>query len=248
MKDFDSIYEKFEVACDRIDDGVQSESELKDISDVLEALGKPKPGNSSREASLYAYACAHMANGYYSLAEYEEENADAGKKEAVAENSLVKYFEVLDNTDKTQAYAHYKKALEYFIRSFELFDNMTVSDDRDYLFADCCQMFAEFIWNVRLDADMKGFTDEDIEPFEAYRLYAASVDFYERLLAAGEYDTRDELIDVCFNAGGYHYEMGSIDLAKLFFKRAKSLAEELEAEEPGVYDELLEVLEEYMKD
>ena len=228
MKDFDSLYDKFEAACDQIDEGVQSESDLKEISDVLEALGEPKPGNSSKEASLYAYACAHMANGYHTLAEYEEEeNGDVGKK---------------------QASAHYKKALEYFNRSFELFDNMNVSGDRDYLFADCCQMFAEFIWDIRADENMKGFKEEDIYPHEAYRLYAASVDFYERLLASGEYDTRDELVDVCYNAGGYQYEMGSIDLAKLFFKRAKSLAEELEAEEPGVYDELLELLEEYVKD
>ena len=248
MKNFDSIYEKFEAACDRIDEGVQSESELKDISDVLEALGKPKPGNSSKEAALYAYACAHMANGYYFLAEYEEENSDAGKKEAIAQHSLENYFESVDNTDKKQAYSHYKKALEFFIRSYELFDSMSVSDDRDYLFADCCQMFAEFIWNIKLDADMKGFKDEDIEPYEAYKLYGESVDFYERLLAAGEYDTRDELIDVCFNAGGYHYEMGNIELSKLFFARSKSLAEELEAEEPGVYDELLELLEEYLQD
>jgi uncharacterized UPF0160 family protein len=248
MKDFDSIYNKFEAACDQLDDGVQNESELKALSEVLEALGEPKTGQSGQEAGLYAYACAHMANGYYSLAEYEEEIADEDKEQAVAQNSLEKYFEAEDNADKTQAYAHYKKALEYFIRSYELFENMNVSEDRDYLFADCCQMFAEFIWDVRLDPDMKGFKEEDLEPYEAYRLYRDSVDFYERLLANSEYDTREELIDVCFNAGGYHYEMGSIDLAKLFFSRAKSLAVELEDEEPGAYKEILEELEEYLQD
>ena len=69
MKDFDSIYDSFEAVCDKLNDGVQSENDLRELTDILDKLGEPKSGSSTREATLYAYACAHLANGYYSLAE-----------------------------------------------------------------------------------------------------------------------------------------------------------------------------------
>ncbi|MBP1586654.1 MAG: hypothetical protein ILP17_13315 [Lachnospiraceae bacterium] len=225
MKDFDSIYNRFEAAIDKLNDGVHSENELKELSDILVNLGEPKAGKNDREATLYAYACAHLANGYYSLAEYEE---DGEAKEADAES----------------ASGHYVKANEYFRRSYDLFSDMKQSDDRDYLFADCCQMYAEFLWDVCDDDDRKGLKDAD--PDEIMYLYRDSVDFYERLLNGGEFDTRDELIDVCFNAGGYYYEQGNSDMAGMFFRRARSLAEELENDEPGSYEEILDELDEYL--
>lgn len=223
MKDFDSIYNRFEAVCDKLNDGVQSEEELKELSDILEKLGKPGPGNNNREATLYAYACAHLANGYNSLAEYEEENETAGADTASG---------------------HYRKANEYFAESFRLFSDMKQSDDRDYLFADCCQMYAEFLWGVCADDDKKGL--DGIDQDRIMYLYRDSVDYYERLLHGNEFDTREELIDVCFNAGGYYYEQGNSDMALMFFRRAKSLAEELENEEPGSYGEFLDELEEYL--
>ena len=225
MKDFDSIYDSFEAVCDKLNDGVQSENDLRELTDILDKLGEPKSGSSTREATLYAYACAHLANGYYSLAEYEEDDEDKA-------------------ADKKAASVHFKKANEYFERSYGLFSDMKQSDDRDYLFADCCQMYAEFLWEVCDADDKKGL--EDINPDEIMYLYRDSVDYYERLLDGGDFDTRDELIDVCFNAGGYYYEQGNSDMADMFFRRARSLAEELENDEPGAYKEILDELDEYL--
>lgn len=224
MKDFDSIYDSFEAVCDKLNDGVQSENDLRELKDILDKLGEPKSGSSTREATLYAYACSHLANGYHSLAEYEEGNGGSAAGDSVL--------------------SHYRKADDLFTRSYELFSAMKRADDRDYLFADCCQMYAEFLWDICSDDNNKGLGD--IDQYDISRLYRDSVDFYESLLNGGEYDTRDELIDVCFNAGGYYYEQGNSDMADMFFRRARSLAEELENDEPGSYKEILDELDEYL--
>ncbi len=38
MKDFDSIYDSFEAVCDKLNDGVQSENDLRELTDILDKL------------------------------------------------------------------------------------------------------------------------------------------------------------------------------------------------------------------
>lgn len=217
MKDFDKIYDLFDRACEEADEGMTDESGLKKFRDVLERLGEPRGKKADRESILYAYCSAHLGNALFGLAEYESENGPDGKDKAAS---------------------HIREAEAAFAKSVRIFSSMEQTDDRDYLYADACQMYAGF---AAYGAD---------DPYEAdvEKYYKDSIRLYEGLLNGENYDTREELVDVCFNAAGYWYEKGMYDKSRPLFERSRALAEELENEEPGSYSEFIDSLAEYLGD
>ncbi|MCR4791796.1 MAG: hypothetical protein K5871_03535 [Lachnospiraceae bacterium] len=225
MKDFDKIYDLFDEACEEADEGVCSESGLQKFRDVLEALGEPKNSKADKESILYAYALSHLAYATLSLAVFEYDSDVISEKKA------------LD---------HYAEALEGFRKSMNAFESMEQTDDRDYLYADSCQMFAEFIRIICCDSEKRGLKDLNEEDIE--NLYKKSIDLYENLLSGEAYDTREELVDVCYNAAGYYYDKDRYDKSHPLFERSKAIAEELEAEEPGAYEEFLGSIDDYLED
>ena len=225
MKDFDKIYDLFDEACEEADEGIYVESELKKFNEVLEKLGEPKTQKADRESILYAYCCAHLANATHSLAEYEYD---------------------CDYVSIDKALARYKDAEDHFKKSISVFSAMEHTRDRDYLYADACQMFAHFIARICCDSEKRGLNDLSESDIEKY--YKDSINLYEGLLNDEEYDTRDELVDVCYNAGGYFYGKDMYDKSHPLFERSKTLAEEIEKEEPGSYEEFLETIDDYLDD
>ena len=225
MKDFDKIYDLFEEACENADEGIYSEKDLRKFEEVLEKLGTPEKGKADEKATLYAYCLAHLANATFSLAEFEYDS---------------------DDISEQQALDRFADADKRFKESQDIFSAMQQTNDRDYLYADACQMYAEFISYVCCDSEKRGL--HDLKKKDIENLYRKSIDMYENLLNCEGYDTRDELIDVCYNAAGYFYGKDMYEKSHPLFERAKALAEEIEGEEPGSYSDLFEIIDDYLKE
>jgi len=222
MKDFDKIYDLFERACDEADEGITDESGLKKFRDVLDRIGEPRNKKADKENILYAYCSVHLGNALFSLALFESENGN--------ENAMT----------------HYREAEDRFRSGLNAFSLMEQTDDRDYLYADACQMFAGFA--AQVCADDSGYDPDDIGEDDAEKYYLDSIRLYEGLLNGKDYDTREELVDVYYNAAGYRYEKGMSDKARPLFERSRALAEELENDEPGSYSEFIDSLAQYLGD
>ena len=225
MKDFDKIYDLFDEACEEADEGVYGEGDLKKFREVLEMLGEPKTGKADKGIILYAYCCAHLGYATYCLADFEYDS---------------------DIIALDKALAHYKDAEEHFKKSISVFSSMEQTNDRDYLYADACQMFARFISRICCDSEKRGL--KDLNESDIEKNYRDSIRLYEGLLNDEEYDTREELVDVCYNAGGYFYGKDMYDKSHPLFERSKALAEEIEKEEPGSYEDFLESIDGYLDD
>jgi len=222
MAKFDELYNEFEEACDRLDEGAVSEKDLDALKGVIDRLKVSGGKDADKKAILLAYAYSHLGNGYYSLADHE-----------------------IDNGSREEVQKHFADAKGCFDKSLDLFDAINKNGDRDYLLADCYQMYAGFIEGVCCDEEKYGLSisEEDIAVF-----YKKSIDLYEELLESNEYDTREALMDVYFNAGGYYYAAGCTDKAVPLFKRSKSLADELDKEDPGAFEDFYEIIDTYLKE
>ena len=220
MKKFDDLYDEFEAAVEKLDEGVYSEKNLEKLNSVIGELSAPGGKDADKKAILLAYSYCHLGNGYYFLADFEN---DFG-----SEKDCLK---------------HYSDALGSFRKSVELFSAIKKSDDRDYLLADCYQMYADFSRHVCTRSDKYGL---DVTEAQIEEYYKKSIDLYEEILNKNEYDTRGALVDVYYNAAGYFYGKYQNDKARPLFERSKSLAEELNEEEPGEYDDVLELIAQYM--
>ncbi len=222
MAKFDDLYNEFEACCDKLDEGVTSEKDLSGLKSVIDRLKGPGGKDADRKAILLAYAYSHLGNGYFALADHE-----------------------IDNGSREDVVKHFADAKECFDKSAELFDGIRKSGDRDYLLADCYQMYAEFIESACCDDEKYGLgvSADDIAGF-----YKKSIDLYEELLDSNEYDTREALMDVYFNAGGYYFGEGMTDKALPYFKRSKSLADELDKEDPGAFEDFYEIIDTYLKE
>ncbi len=218
----DEIYEAFEQIMDDIEEGVRAVSDIRKLEDLIKEIDSGVKGDALKKDILRAYIYSHIGYGYYTLADFEEEFGT--------------------ESDCLQHYADAKKAFDTAVEKFSAIEKC---DDRDYLFADCYQMYADYLETVCCNSDRYGLADindADIEKF-----YKLSVDMYEQLLNGNDYDTRGELVDVCYNFGGYYYSRHEKDRSLPLFERAKSLAEELEKEDPGTYEEFLSQIDQYME-
>jgi hypothetical protein len=106
-------------------------------------------------------------------------------------------------------------------------------------------MYADFLETIFCHSDRYGL--KDVNEGDIEKFYKLSVNMYEQLLNGNDYDTREELVDVCYNFAGYYYSKHDKDKSRPLFERAKSLAEELEKEEPGTYEEFLDQVDQYME-
>jgi hypothetical protein len=218
----DEIYDAFEKIMDEMEEGVTGTSDIKKLEALIPEIDACGKGDPVKKDILRAYIYSHIGYGYYTLADFEEE------------------FGTED--DSLQHYADAKKA---FDTSVEKFSSIAPSDDRDYLFADCYQMYADFLETIFCHSDRYGL--KDVNEGDIEKFYKLSVNMYEQLLNGNDYDTREELVDVCYNFAGYYYSKHDKDKSRPLFERAKSLAEELEKEEPGTYEEFLDQVDQYME-